>query len=67
MTDRLVTGLVWCRCCEGGACMEVAASEDGERVLIRTTKDPGTIVDLSRDEWNGFLAGVKQGAFDQVV
>jgi hypothetical protein len=64
MTDRLETGLVWHRC-ESGACVEVAAAGD-EDVLLRSTLDPDTMVTLSRAEWNGFLAGVRKGAFNKV-
>lgn len=65
MTDRLETGLVWHRC-ESGACVEVAVTADGERVLLRSTENPDDVAVLKRDEWKGFRAEVKKGAFDQV-
>jgi Domain of unknown function (DUF397) len=64
MTDRLETGLVWHRC-ESGACVEVAVTGDGE-VVLRSTENPDALAFLSRDEWKGFLAGVKKGVFDKV-
>jgi hypothetical protein len=58
--------LMWHRArCDGGTCVEVAAT--GEAVMVRSSADPdGTPVTLSRDEWQAFLAGVKDGAFDRV-
>jgi hypothetical protein len=35
--------------------------------MVRSSADPdGTFVTLSRDEWHGFLAEVKDGVFDRV-
>jgi predicted secreted Zn-dependent protease len=59
--------LVWHRVvsCEGGACVEVAAT--GDAVLLRSSANPdGTPVTLSRDEWRAFLTGVREGDFDRV-
>jgi hypothetical protein len=67
MTDRLETGLVWHRCCESGACVEVAVTGDGEHVMLRSTENPDDRAVMDADEWKEFLAGVKKGAFDQVV
>ena len=51
--------------CESGACVEVGAL--GESVLIRNAADPdGLHVTLSRDEWGVFLAGVRDGDFDDL-
>ena len=37
----------------------------GDAVMVRSSAHPdGTPVALSRDEWEAFLAGVKEGAFD---
>lgn len=58
--------LMWHRCkCDGGACVEVATT--GNAVMLRSSADPdGTPVTLSRDEWQAFLASVKEGTFDSV-
>jgi hypothetical protein len=58
--------LVWYRVrCDSGACVEVAAT--GDAVTIRSSAKPSdTPVRLSRDEWQEFLAGVKEGIFDGV-
>jgi len=66
MTDGSSSELVWHRVsCDGGACVEVAAT--GNAVLVRSSVNQGALpVTLSRGEWETFLAGVKQGAFDAV-
>jgi hypothetical protein len=58
--------LVWYRAeCDGGACIEVAKT--GDAVILRSSANPGdTSVTLSRAEWEGFLAGAKEGVFDSV-
>lgn len=51
--------------CDGGQCVEIGAM--GESVLVRSSADPdGKFVTLSRDEWQAFVAGVKDGAFDSL-
>jgi hypothetical protein len=52
------------RPCDSGACVEVA--EAGEEVLLRSTISPGALLALSRSEWHEFLAGAKEGLFDQL-
>ncbi len=44
-------------------CVSVAIK--GDVVAVRDTKDPtkNTLL-FTHDEWNSFIAGVKQGAFD---
>jgi Domain of unknown function (DUF397) len=67
MTDGLGGELVWHRgrACESGACVEVATT--GDTVMVRSSADPSGIhVTLSRDEWQEFLAGAKEGAFDRL-
>lgn len=66
MRDGSSDQLVWHRYkCEGGACVEVAATGDG--ILLRSSSNPESKpVTLSRDEWHHFLAGAKEGAFDHV-
>lgn len=65
MDDKSVDGRGWrtARNCEGGACVEVGAI--GDAVFVRRTTEPdGICVSLSRDEWQVFVAGVKDGDFD---
>jgi hypothetical protein len=66
MPDGPNGGLVWHRGhCDGGACVEAAAT--GDAVLVRSSANPdGEPVTLSRAEWQDFLAEVKRGAFDGV-
>lgn len=65
MTGGPAGELTWQRVsCEGGACLEVAASN--EVVMMRTSMAPDTIVRLSRDEWRQFLTSAKDGLFDRL-
>jgi len=51
--------------CEGGQCLEVGTV--GEFVVVRKSADSsGTYVTVSRDEWCAFVAGVKDGEFDDI-
>jgi hypothetical protein len=51
--------------CESGACIEVGVQS--ESVLIRSSANlDGRYVTLSRDEWQAFVAGVKDGDFDSL-
>lgn len=62
MPDGASGELVWHRGsrCDGGACVEVAIA--GNAIVLRSSKDPdGTPVTLTRDEWQTFLAAVKEG------
>jgi hypothetical protein len=52
------------RPCDSGVCVEVAAAE-GE-VLVRSTLSPAMPLTLTRDEWRDFLAGAKEGLFDNL-
>ena len=56
--------LVWRRspACASGACVEVAF--DGDRVLIRDSKNPEREpLAFTAEEWHAFAAGVAAGAF----
>jgi hypothetical protein len=58
--------LIWHRSntCEGGACAEVAATDDV--VMIHNSANPeDPPVTLSHAEWHELLTGMKQGAFDR--
>ena len=49
--------------CDSGACVEIGTL--GESVLVRNSADPdGKHVTLTQDEWEVFVAGVKDGDFD---
>ncbi|WP_329456524.1 DUF397 domain-containing protein [Streptomyces sp. NBC_01497] len=48
-----------------GACVELAEI-DGE-ILLRESDDPGVVVRTSRVKLRAFLAGVKDGEFDDLV
>lgn len=51
--------------CAVGACVEVARASDGG-FLIRDAKDSaGTTLTFTPDEWSAFIAGVRNGEFDQ--
>ena len=53
------------RGCDGGQCVEVGTL--GESVLVRSSADrDGTHVTLTRDEWQVFITGVKDGDFDDI-
>jgi hypothetical protein len=51
------------RRCDGGQCVEIGTL--GESILIRSSEDPGgRHVEFSRDEWQMFVDGIKDGDFD---
>jgi len=52
------------RFCNVGACVEVAKSPDGLRVVRDAKQDDGPLLWFTRDEWQAFIAGVKAGQFD---
>jgi hypothetical protein len=66
MPDGARGELVWYRArCDSGACLEVAAT--GDTVIVRSSAKRGEPpVQLSRAEWQAFVSGVKEGAFDGV-
>jgi hypothetical protein len=65
MSDRLTEDPVWRQgLCEGGGCIEAAAV--GEVVMMRSTVDPGSVLHMSREEWQKFLAEAKGGLFDDL-
>jgi alpha-mannosidase len=51
------------RRCNTGACVEVA--RDGEQILVRDSKAPqAEPLKFTREEWDHFLAGAREGDFD---
>jgi Domain of unknown function (DUF397) len=66
MTGEPVSGLAWRKGrCDGGACVEVAAH--GDEVMVRSTADPDATFRMSFHEWQEFLAGAKEGLFDELT
>jgi hypothetical protein len=48
--------------CAGGNCVEVA--KEGDRYLIRDSRDPSTVpLSFSAEEWDAFVRGVKEDEF----
>lgn len=48
--------------CGLGSCVEVGV--DGDDVVMRDSKNPELEVRCTRQEWEDFLAGVRNGEFD---
>jgi DNA-binding sugar fermentation-stimulating protein len=48
-----------------GACVEVA--EDGERILLRESDEPGVVICTTRRKLRAFIEGAKAGEFDDLV
>ena len=62
------TGLTWrtALSCNGGACVQVAATENG--LLLGNTRQPsGPMLSYTPDEWREFVAGIKKGDFDDLL
>jgi hypothetical protein len=65
MTGEPASELAWRKGrCDGGACVEVAAH--GDVVMMRSTADLDSTFKMSFDEWQEFLAGAKEGLFDEL-
>ena len=62
MTDFRISSF-----CSGGGCVEVGSLPGGS-VAVRDAKDPERRSSLvfTADEWSAFVAGVKNGEFDEV-
>ncbi|GID96205.1 DUF397 domain-containing protein [Amorphoplanes digitatis] len=68
MQHSTATGLTWrsATACNGGNCVQVAATDDG--VAVRDSKNPDGGVQLyTASEWRSFLAGAKNGEFDDLI
>jgi hypothetical protein len=65
-----LAGVTWRKSKHSGAygnCVEAAVLEGGE-VALRNSRDPsGPALIFSRDEMAAFLAGAKDGEFDNIV
>lgn len=61
-------GLTWRTAlnCNGGACVQVAATEHG--ILLGNSRQPaGPALSYTPDEWHEFVAGIKNGDFDDLL
>ena len=70
MTDGRagLSGPTWrtARTCDGGACIQVAAS--GPMILIADSKTPGgPALSYTVDEFREFIVGAKNGDFDDLI
>ena len=52
--------------CNGGACIQVAA-DDRAVLIANSRKRRGPVLSYTYDEWRAFVAGVKQGDFDDLL
>jgi predicted secreted Zn-dependent protease len=62
------TSLTWRTAlnCNGGTCVKVAAT--GHTILVGDSKTPnGPVLTYSPAEWREFVAGVKNGDFDDLI
>lgn len=48
-----------------GNCVEVAEMATGE-VIVRSSLNTARDIELTRGEWDAWIAGVKAGDFDEV-
>ena len=68
LTGSDVSGSAWRKSqlsVNNGACVEVAPSAG--MVMVRDSKDPlGPILAYTTAEWHAFLAGAKNGEFDDL-
>lgn len=56
---------IWIRSCHSANCCVEVSVGDTE-VMVRDSKNPNDpFLRFSRDEWRDFLAGAKNGEFDQ--
>jgi Domain of unknown function (DUF397) len=47
--------------CDTGSCVEVAM---GDEVYVRNSTAPDRVVTFSKEEWQVFVAGVRDGEFE---
>lgn len=50
--------------CANSCCLEVALVPRLGKIYVRNSKNPGTQIAFSTEEWRAFLAGVKSKEFD---
>lgn len=58
---------VWLRSgeCGQGTCVEVMHTID-DQILVRDSKNPTTVLQFTVIEWDAFVAGAKDGEFDNM-
>ncbi|GII31051.1 DUF397 domain-containing protein [Planotetraspora mira] len=56
-------GAKWNSNCTGGSCVEVAFQNGSIVVRDGKSGDESPVLVFSVDEWEGFLAGVREGVF----
>ena len=53
----------WLGRCDTTNCVEIA--REGDRIVMRDSKDPnGPVLTFTRELWEQFIQGVKDGEFD---
>ena len=50
--------------CANSCCLEVALVPQMGKVYVRNSRNPGTQIAFSAEEWQAFLAGAKSNEFD---
>lgn len=50
--------------CANSCCLEVALVPRTGKVYVRNSRNPGTLMTFSAEEWRAFLAGAKGNEFD---
>ncbi len=60
-------GIEWCKAsfCFSGECVEIA-QRDGA-ILMRSTRQPDRVLELTREEWLIFAKGLSAGEFDHIA
>ncbi|MEU8813006.1 DUF397 domain-containing protein [Actinoplanes sp. NPDC048796] len=58
-TDR--TWLRSSRCVGEAHCVELSVIDSGERVALRNSQRPGTVLTFDAAEWRNFMDGLKTG------
>ena len=65
---RTQSELTWRKSSYSGAngsnCVEVAELPGGGRAVRNSKRPDAGLVEYTRDEWDAFIAGVKDGEFD---
>jgi hypothetical protein len=50
--------------CANSCCLEVALMPGTGKVYVRNSRNPGTRMEFSVEEWRAFLAGARSNEFD---
>ncbi|MFF5078729.1 DUF397 domain-containing protein [Actinoplanes sp. NPDC000266] len=49
------------RCVGEAHCVELSVADSGERVALRNSKKPDTVLTFDADEWRNFMDALKNG------